>query len=215
MNNSIRLSLFTLMLTGCVGPATGPDGVNVNGISSARQERISHQQAFQSATPAMIQRKQPLITINEYSRNLIHELMALNHALDDGAFIGVTDLSFVDSDLLHGSVLSNHLSEALIYDLHKFGAPVVDFKVTNYVRVTEGGDFALSRDFTELSAELPIKYVVTGTMTKHKMGLLVNVRLVQISNKRVISVARTFIPAAVVQAILQHEADQQLQFKQG
>lgn len=221
MKYTLILSLL-MLLTGCVVQKAKPQeggalhGVNKRQVQiNQRQDKANQRSVFQSTEPNLVMRTQPVITVNEYSRNLVHELMALNHALDDGAYVGVTDLTFVDSDLLHGNVLSNHLSEAIIYDLHKFGVPVLDFKVTDYVRVTDSGDFALSRDFTELSAQLPIKYVVTGTMTQHKMGLLINARLVQINNKKVISVARTFIPSTVVQALLQYENEQQLKFKQG
>jgi len=81
--------------------------------------------------------------------------------------------------------------------------------------VTDKGDFVLSRDFSELSAELPIKYVVTGTVTLHQAGLMLNARLIQIDNKRVISAARTFVPAAVYNAILQQRQDASLKLKQG
>ena len=216
MKQILPLALTLAALAGCVSAGDEDDkqSVAVN-VDNSREQRINEQDAFQTAEPAMYMRQQPLVTVNEYARNLVHELMALHQAVEDDAYIGVTDLAYVDTDLLQGSILSNHLSEAIIYDLHKFGAKVVDFKVTDYVRVTENGDFALSRDFTELTASQPIKYVVTGTLTKHKLGVLVNARLVQINNKRVISAARSFIPANVVQAVLQHEAPQQLMLKQG
>ena len=92
---------------------------------------------------------------------------------------------------------------------------VVDYKVTDYIRVTPGGDFALSRDFNELSAELPIRYVLTGTMTAHKNGVLVNARLIRIDNKQVISAARTFMPEAVVRAVVGQSGADKLKIKQG
>ena len=144
-----------------------------------------------------------------------HELMSNHRAAEDAGIVGVTDFAYVDTPLDHGTVLSNHLSEAIIYDLHLFGVPVLDFKVTDYIRVTEKGDFVLSRDFSELSAELPIKYVVTGTVTHHQSGLMLNARLIQIDTKRVISAARTFVPAAVYKAILQQHSDTTLKLKQG
>lgn len=157
----------------------------------------------------------PMLTINEYARALVHELMSNHRALEETGMVGVTDFVFVDTTFDQGSVLSNHLSEAIMYDLHKFGVAVLDYKVTDYIRVTPSGDFALSRDFTELNAELPIRFVVTGTMTAHQQGVLVNARLIRIDNKQVISAARTFMPQQVVTAVIGKTATGKLQIKQG
>lgn len=171
--------------------------------------------AYQLASQQLSAEKQPLLTINEYSRALVHELMSANRASEESGMVGVTDFTYVDSALDQGSVLSNHLSEAIMYDLHKFGVAVLDYKVTDYIRVTPSGDFALSRDFNELSAELPIRFVVTGTMTAHKQGVLINARLIRIDNKQVISAARTFVPEPVVKAVISHSGADKLQLKQG
>ena len=96
-----------------------------------------------------------------------------------------------------------------------FGVAVLDYKVTDYIRVTPSGDFALSRDFNELSAELPIRFVVTGTMTAHKSGVLLNARLIRIDTKQVISAARTFVPESVVNAVISNTGNDKLQLKQG
>lgn len=157
----------------------------------------------------------PLLTANEYSRALVHELMSNRRIVDDSGMVGVTDFAYVDSALDQGSVLSNHLSEAIMYDLNKFGVPVLDYKVTDYIRVTSSGDFVLSRNFEELSAEMPIRYVVTGTMTAHKQGVLINARLIRIDNKQVMSAARTFMPEQVVRAIISKSGDDRLKLKQG
>jgi TolB-like protein len=157
----------------------------------------------------------PVLTINEYSRALVHELMSNHRAAEDSGTVGVTDFAYVDTALDQGTVLSNHLSEAIMYDLHKFGVTVLDYKVTDYIRVTPGGDFALSRDFSELSGELPIRFVLTGTMTSHKNGVMVNARLIRIDNKQVISAARTFVPETVIRAVLSQSGADKLKIKQG
>lgn len=211
---------LVLVLTACAQPVNKtPKVVPENVVSMrgelAREERINNQQGFSPASVTQHYRHTPVVTLDQYARNLVHELMANHHRVEEQAMVAVTDLAFIDSDLQRGSVFTNHLSEAIIYDLHLFGVPVLDFKVTDYIRVTEKGDFVLSRDFTELSAELPIKYVVTGTATFHQAGIMLNARLIQIDSKRVISAARTFVPAAVYNAILQQHTDAILKLKQG
>ncbi|WP_372627884.1 FlgO family outer membrane protein, partial [Arsukibacterium sp.] len=140
------------LLSGCVVPertitVTGQDSDQ----AADRAQRITQMQS--SAAPASTHStsthatsthanstvQRPLLTVNDYVRNLVHELMALQHNLDSDSQVGVTDFSYIDSALDQGTVFSNHLSEAMIYDLHKFGVPVLDYKVTDYIRVTESG----------------------------------------------------------------------------
>lgn len=220
MKTYVSSSVLLLALTGCVQPVNKvTEVVPENAVTMrgelAREQRINQQQAFSPESVTQHYRQTPVVTLDHYARNLVHELMANHHRVEEQAMVAVTDLAFIDTDLQQGSVFTNHLSEAIIYDLHLFGVPVLDFKVTDYIRVTEKGDFVLSRDFSELSAELPIKYVVTGTVTHHQSGLMLNARLIQIDTKRVISAARTFVPAAVYKAILQQHSDTTLKLKQG
>lgn len=212
---------FSLLLglSACVQAPKTPQVVPENAVSMrgelAREQRVSDQQAFSVQSAPNHSRQTPVITLDHYARNLVHELMAHHHRVEEQAMVAVTDLAFIESDLQQGSVFSHHLSEAIIYDLHVFGVPVLDFKVTDFIRVTDAGDFVLSRDFSELSAELPIKYVVTGTITTHHAGVILNARLVEIDTKRVISAARTFVPANVYNAIIRQKFDQRLKLKQG
>lgn len=213
-----RLSILAILtlLSGCAVPDGTVTVTGQNGDSNdTRTQRIAQLQS--TASPAgndsHSPAQQPLLTVNDYVRNLVHELMALQHNLDSDSQLGVTDFSYVDSALDQGSVFSNHLSEAMIYDLHKFGVPVLDYKVTDYIRVTESGDFVLSRNYEELSDEVAIRYVVTGTLTTHQQGVLVNARLVQIDNKRVVSAARTFIPRHIVQAVISRQGEQVMRIK--
>lgn len=212
--------VLLIALTACVQPVNQnvkvvPENAVTMRGELAREHRITSQSAFLPESVQQHYRQTPIVTLDQYARNLVHELMANHHRVEDQAMVAVTDLAFIDTDLQQGSVFTNHLSEAIIYDLHLFGVPVLDFKVTDYIRVTEKGDFVLSRDFSELSAELPIKYVVTGTATHHQAGIMLNARLIQIDNKRVISAARTFVPSAVYKAILQQHSDAVLKLKQG
>ncbi|MBU1309678.1 MAG: hypothetical protein KKE30_09125 [Gammaproteobacteria bacterium] len=206
---------LVLLLCGCVqqGPA---NNVRLTGEPPAeRSQRVEQQPGLGHSAPDQFYRQQPITTVNEYSRNIVHELMQQHQALDDNAMVAVTDLSYTDSTLDQGSLFGHHFSEAMIYDLHRFGVPVLDYKATDYIRVTPDGDFVLSRNFEELKAELPIKYVITGTMTMHQQGLLVNARLIQIDTKRVISAARTFVPNHIVRALQQWQQQQTLRLKQG
>ncbi|KKO44058.1 hypothetical protein WG68_17740 [Arsukibacterium ikkense] len=204
-----------MVLSSCASAQRTVNVAGQVGKPDSRAERIALQpsHAAPSGHEQHSPSQQPLLTVNDYVRNLVHELMALQHSLDSDSQLGVTDFSYVDTGLDQGTVFSNYLSEAMIYDLHKFGVPVLDYKVTDYIRVTDSGDFVLSRNFQELSETVAIRYVVTGTLTTHQQGVLVNARLVQIDNKRVISAARTFIPRHIVQAVVSRQGEQVMRIK--
>lgn len=201
-----------LFISGCTGTVEkASTNSTADAVTSAPSSSLAEREKG-----ILRQSAEPLLTSHEYASRLVDELIQYHTAEQSTVLVAVTDFAFIHSELDKGSIFSNHLSEAIIYDLHKAGIAVLDYKVTDYIRVTETGDFVLSRDYEELSGELPINYVVTGTLTPHQQGILVNARLVQISTKQVISVARSFIPQHIVNAIIQHETEQKtLRLQQG
>ena len=78
---------------------------------------------------------------------------------------------------------------------------VLDFKATNFIRVTPKGDFALTRDYLELDEIMPITHVLVGTLSHHRDGVMANARLVNINTKEVASVAQVFIPESAVRQL--------------
>ncbi len=143
--------------------------------------------------------------INFYMRGLMQDLVSNLQYVNNTTPIAVTSFAFLDSDLQHTSLLGNQIAESLIHEIHKVGIPVLDFKVTDSLRITQEGDFISSRDFNDLTADIPIRYIVTGNLVKHQGGYLVNARVVGISSKAVVASAQSFIPAHVAKALLSSE----------
>lgn len=140
--------------------------------------------------------------INFYMRGLMQNLTTNIQQVNSETPLAVTSFIYLDGDENHASLLGNQISESLIHEIHKVGIPVLDFKVTDYLRVTENGDFIMTRDFNQLTARLPVEYVVTGNLVKHQGGYLVNARIVGIKSKVVVATAQSFIPTAVANAVL-------------
>lgn len=82
------------------------------------------------------------------------------------------------------------------------GMPVVDFKTTDYIRITELGDLTFSKDFLDLGGNSPVRYVVAGTLLKYREGYLVNTRIVGVESKTMVASAQSFIPDEVASAVL-------------
>lgn len=115
--------------------------------------------------------------------------------------IGVTTFTNVTSDYNDGTPFAQTLAQQLMTEMHRNDMPLMDFKTTDFIRVTADGDFALTRDYLEVNEILPITHVVVGTWARHRAGVMVSARLVDINNKDVVSVAQTFFPQEVVRQL--------------
>lgn len=142
--------------------------------------------------------------INHYVRGVSHQLMENLKYVNADTAIGVSSFVFLDGNYTDASLLGNQIAESFIHEMHKFGIPVIDFKLTDFFRVTEKGDFILSRDYMELAPSLPIKYVLTGTLVKHGAGHLVNARIVGLESKAVVATAQGFIPDYITEDLRPH-----------
>jgi TolB-like protein len=140
--------------------------------------------------------------VGDYVQNMAQDLISNMEYLSDKTPVAITNFALIDSDLSQTNLLGFQLAESFIHELHKFRIPVIDYKATEYIRVTEQGDFMLTRDFLELKSSVAIEYVLTGTMTKHQGGYLVNARILGLESKAVVSSAQMMIPFYVVDALL-------------
>lgn len=103
--------------------------------------------------------------------------------------------SFVDLKTLDTTnALGEQLAEDFIHELHRRGEVVLDYKVTGHIRVTPDGDFTMSREWTELSKRIPAARILTGTMSKNKMGVVLNMRVINMRNRMVEATAQGFVP---------------------
>lgn len=132
--------------------------------------------------------------LNTLVKGVAYKLMSSNEFATPRTPVAVT--SFVDlTDFQNTNWLGNQLTESFMHELHLHGLTVVDFKTTGTIRVTETGDFSMSRDWEELQDRHVIDYVVAGTMTPQGEGILLNVRMVGMQSRVVVASAQAYIPA--------------------
>lgn len=148
------------------------------------------------------EQKSHVSTINEHAHQIMKQLVSNLQYVNAQTPLAITSFAFLDSDLNTSDIVGLQLSESLIHEVHKFGVPVIDFKATNYIRITSEGDYVLTKDYLDLEGELPIKYVLTGTITKKLSGYLVNARVIGITSKAVVATAQNFIPMEVVDNVV-------------
>lgn len=134
--------------------------------------------------------------------NEMAQQLADNATIDlQRSTIGVTTFTNVISDYNEGTPFAQTLAQQLMTEMHRNDMPLMDFKTTDFIRVTGDGDFALTRDYLEVNEVLPITHVVVGTWAQHRRGVMVSARLVDINSKDVVSVAQTFFPERVVRQL--------------
>ena len=153
--------------------------------------------------------------IGDYVKNMTQDLIANMEYVNEKTPIGVTHFALIDTDLQTTDLLGRQMAESFVHELHKFRVPVIDFKATDYIRITTDGDFVLSRDYRELSSGLPIEYVLTGTMAKHQGGVLVNARILGIESRAVVASAQMLVPFYVVDALIPSDGSQQNGMRDG
>lgn len=136
----------------------------------------------------------PRHTMDYFVESMTEDLVETNTSISARTPIAVT--SFVDlQNMDTTSWLGNSVSEAFIFQLQQRGFKIVDFKTTGSIRVTQQGDFALSRDWQDLAQEQQVTYVLTGTMLRQEGGVLVNARVVAMRSRIVVATAQGFLPA--------------------
>lgn len=140
--------------------------------------------------------------INQYAQGLMQDLVANLQYVNSTTPLAVVSFVMLDSDYNHSNLLGNLLAESLVHEIHKFGIPVIDYKTTGFIRITEKGDFAFSKDYEELGDTLAARYILGGTMVNHRDGYLVNARIVGLQSKAVVATAQSFIPNDIANSLL-------------
>ncbi|MBO1255111.1 hypothetical protein J3L16_05345 [Alteromonas sp. 5E99-2] len=143
--------------------------------------------------------------IGDYVRMMTQDLVANMDEVSQRTPIGVTHFSLLDSDLQQTNLLAQQMAESFIHEIHQFRIPVIDFKATNYIRVTEEGDFILSRDYLELARDSNVDFVLTGTLAKHQGGYMVNARIIGMQSRAVVATAQQLVPFYVADAVIPSE----------
>lgn len=153
--------------------------------------------------------------IGDYVKALTQDLIANMEYVTDKTPVGVTHFALLDSNLQETNLLGQQMAESFVHELHKFRIPVIDYKATDFIRITEDGDFVLTRDYLELDASLPMEYVLTGTMAKHQGGVMVNARIIGIQSRAVVASAQMLIPFYVADALIPSDGSERGRMRDG
>ncbi len=137
----------------------------------------------------------------DYASQLAMELMDNAMGLNTNELVGVTSFVRLNTSLSDTTILGNQLAEYLITELQAYGVGVLDFKVTDGIRVTPRGDIAMSRSGERMAQSVQMDHILTGTMVEDPRGVRINARIVAVNSKRVVASASIHIPAFVVTSL--------------
>ncbi|EWH09939.1 lipoprotein [Catenovulum agarivorans DS-2] len=142
------------------------------------------------------------LAISDYVEAMAIKLIKNMRYVTDKTPVAVASFVPVDSNLEETNLFGIHLAESFQHQAMVLGLSVVDYKATGTIRVTETGDFALSRDIDELRQWHPIEYVLTGTFTYKDNGVEVVARMVGIESRAIVASSQGFIPHNVAQQLM-------------
>ncbi|AWB67533.1 hypothetical protein C2869_14275 [Saccharobesus litoralis] len=141
------------------------------------------------------------LRISDYVEALAIKLIKNMRYVTEQTPIAVASFVPVDSNLEETDLIGLHLAENFLHEAQQLGLSVIDYKSTGTIRVTETGDFGLSRDIDELRQWHPIEYVLMGTYTLKSQGIEVHARVVGIESRAVVASAQGFIPHSATEQI--------------
>jgi TolB-like protein len=171
-----------------------------------KQNLANNNPAENSTNDEIKERNRPISAekhnINHYTKGIMQDLVTNLQYVNSTTPVAVVSFVMLDSDYNQSNLLGNQIAESLIHEIHKFGIPVIDYQTTGFIRITEVGNFAFSKDYEELGYNFNAKYIFGGTMLKHKEGYLINARVVDLKSKAVVASAQSFIPNNISDALL-------------
>lgn len=140
--------------------------------------------------------------LGEYTEQMAAELQKDVQGMQVELPIVVASFVNLDSSLQTTNTLGIQLAESFINDLQQIGMPVADHKLMGVLNITDKGDFAFSRDIGQLSNNMDIGYVLTGTMQKNNGGMLVNARLINFKTNVVAASTSKFLPNIIINELM-------------
>lgn len=148
---------------------------------------------------------QPLaqVTVSEYSTQLADQLLASARGVQAGDRVLVTSPVWLETGMTESSLLGLQLQQDLSAELHSMALNVIDFKLTDGIRVTPTGDFALSTNYLELRELQTADFILVGTLASRDDSLLVSLRMLDFATQVIVASAQVSIPHEVSEELSQ------------
>ena len=140
--------------------------------------------------------------LHYYVEQLARQLFNTAGDIDSAKSVAVGTI--LPSSLDNGKSLPSELDigrqiqESLLTLSTQAGLKVVEFKTMQNIKLSDGQDAMLSRELQYLSQQVANGYFLTGTYTASEDNLIVNLRLIDVSNHQVIAAATDYVPIDIL-----------------
>lgn len=138
------------------------------------------------------------VMVSDYTERLAADLLRnLKIAHLDEPLV-ITAFVEYDASLQKTNSLGRILSEHLVNEMSQLDVPVIDLHLMHGFMVNEEGEFVFSRNPDDYYHEGALKYVLSGVLIENERGVIVNARIMNFENQRVLSSASVLIPPYVL-----------------
>ena len=124
--------------------------------------------------------------INTLSNKLLSSSRVDQSTLDDIALTAFVNLNKFSET----SNLGRILSESMFNELLIRNYNIVEFRGQSNISIDNNGEYFISRDTTRLKKIIENKYILVGTYTTYKNTILINARIIENKNGKVVATAR-------------------------
>jgi TolB-like protein len=188
--------LSVVLLSAC---SFNDEQVNEGSVSMTEEQQTLVQQEQQPQVFEVVEAPQQRKfhshqKISDFSDRLAHHLMKNINITQWQSAIVIASFVKFDDQLKESNPLGNLISENLLGQIQQYGVPVVDLHMKGWMEVTPTGDYVFSRDADEIMVGEMAKYVLAGVMIPNERGVMINARIVEFANQRIISTASVLIP---------------------
>lgn len=101
------------------------------------------------------------------------------------------------NDITPLSSLGLHLAEQTKFHLVQKEVKIIEAYGSQALSMSDEGTYFLSRDLDELYSHLDANYIVTGVMSKQKLGVMVNAYVVDFETKLIVGSAQQLFPHSI------------------
>ncbi|WP_448567986.1 FlgO family outer membrane protein [Thalassotalea ganghwensis] len=109
-----------------------------------------------------------------------------------GTFLPVTHLGGKVENI--DDLIGHQLQESLITLATQAGLNVIEYKTMPIVKLKDNVDMMLSRNVEDLAKNFNAYYYLTGTYTEQAGQYVINARIIELRNQRVIAAATDYLP---------------------
>ncbi|MGX5913295.1 FlgO family outer membrane protein [Aliidiomarina sp. Khilg15.8] len=152
-------------------------------------------------TPVYEAQSQQPQTTRDYSRLVAEQLMQSGHELKPHQRVAVTSPVWLQGDFNQSPLVARQLQEEISAELHDLSLSIIEYKLSDGIRVTPQGDFALSKNYLELRELQNADYVLAATILEKRGGLTLNARLIDFQTQVVQATAQVTIPQHLIDEI--------------